>query len=191
MNFLLISSSHDFKVCQKSTSFDINETWYNVRGQRNIHDYMTFKVTRGQGQGEEMTSVPYRDYFIKFNTVMQHTTQMATERKIEIIKSKMTGCCHHRLHESASPMLTVTHHSNGRFCDFLLFSARLLRSDPSTDRHAKWLKQCSFRQVCAFWSKNQNFLYHLNLSPRKQSKFGQFWSELRKFLLDFALSLAV
>jgi len=25
---------------------------------------MTFKVIRGQGQGEEMTSVPYRDYFI-------------------------------------------------------------------------------------------------------------------------------
>jgi len=24
---------------------------------------MTFKVIRGQGQGEEMTSVPYRDYF--------------------------------------------------------------------------------------------------------------------------------
>jgi len=26
---------------------------------------MTFKVIRGQGQGEEMTSVPYRDYFFK------------------------------------------------------------------------------------------------------------------------------
>jgi len=24
---------------------------------------MTFEVIRGQGQGEEMTSVPYRDYF--------------------------------------------------------------------------------------------------------------------------------
>jgi len=24
---------------------------------------MTFKVIRGQGQGEEMTSVPYWDYF--------------------------------------------------------------------------------------------------------------------------------
>jgi len=24
---------------------------------------MTFKVIRGQGQGQEMTSVPYRDYF--------------------------------------------------------------------------------------------------------------------------------
>jgi len=35
----------------------------DVRGRWNIHDYMTFKVIRGQGQGEEMTSVPYRDYF--------------------------------------------------------------------------------------------------------------------------------
>jgi len=26
---------------------------------------MTFKVIRGQGQAEEMTSVPYRDYFFK------------------------------------------------------------------------------------------------------------------------------
>jgi len=26
---------------------------------------MTFKVIRGQGQGEEMTSVPYRDYFTR------------------------------------------------------------------------------------------------------------------------------
>jgi len=25
---------------------------------------MTFKVIRGQGQGEEMTSVPYWDYFL-------------------------------------------------------------------------------------------------------------------------------
>ena len=24
---------------------------------------MTFKVIQGQGQGEEMTSVPYQDYF--------------------------------------------------------------------------------------------------------------------------------
>jgi len=25
---------------------------------------MTFKVIRGQGPGQEMTSVPYRDYFL-------------------------------------------------------------------------------------------------------------------------------
>ena len=58
-----VIESRDFKVCQKLTSSDINETWYDVRGRRNIHDYMTFKVIQGQGQGEEMTSVPYRDYF--------------------------------------------------------------------------------------------------------------------------------
>ena len=26
---------------------------------------MTFKVIRGQGQGQEMTSVPFRDYFCR------------------------------------------------------------------------------------------------------------------------------
>jgi len=28
-----------------------------------MHDDMTFKVIRGQGQGQEMTSVPYPDNF--------------------------------------------------------------------------------------------------------------------------------
>jgi len=36
-----------------------------------IHDDMTFKVIRGQGQGQEMTSVPYRDYF-KFYFALYH-----------------------------------------------------------------------------------------------------------------------
>jgi len=31
---------------------------------------MTFKVIRGQGQGEEMTSVPYRDYFLSDLTLL-------------------------------------------------------------------------------------------------------------------------
>jgi len=44
LNFLLVIESRDFKVCQKSTSSDFNETWYYVRGRRNIHDYMTVKV---------------------------------------------------------------------------------------------------------------------------------------------------
>jgi len=64
LNFVLFMESRDFKVCQKSTSSDLNETWYNVRGRRVIHDDMTFEVIRGQGQAEEMTSVPYRDYFL-------------------------------------------------------------------------------------------------------------------------------
>ena len=33
---------------------------------------MIFKVIRGQGQAEEMTSVPYRDYFFK-QTLTQST----------------------------------------------------------------------------------------------------------------------
>ena len=54
------------KFAKKSTSSDVNESSYNVRGRWDIHDDMTFKVIRGQGQGEEMTSVPYRDYFLCF-----------------------------------------------------------------------------------------------------------------------------
>jgi len=35
-----------------------------------IHDDMTFKVIRGQGQGQEMTSVPYRDYILFLPTYL-------------------------------------------------------------------------------------------------------------------------
>jgi len=63
LNFVLVIESRDFKVCQKPTSSDLKETWYDVRGWWNIHDYMTFKVIRGQGQGEEMTSVPIGTIF--------------------------------------------------------------------------------------------------------------------------------
>jgi len=31
--------------------------------ETDIHDDMTFKVIRGHGQGQEMTSVPCQDYF--------------------------------------------------------------------------------------------------------------------------------
>jgi len=44
---------------KKSTFSDLNETWYDVRGRWHIHDDMTFKVIRGQGQGQEMTSSPF------------------------------------------------------------------------------------------------------------------------------------
>ena len=42
---------------------DSSETWYDVRGRRDIHDDMTFKVIRGQGQGEEMTQSPIGTIF--------------------------------------------------------------------------------------------------------------------------------
>jgi len=91
-----------------------------------------------------------------------------------------------------SPVLTAIHHSNGSFCDFLLFFQQdPWGSDPSTDRHAKWLKRRGFGQGCAFWSKNWKFLYHLTTSPQKPPKFGPFWSGLRKFSLNFALALEV
>ena len=44
---------------KKSTSSDLND----IRGRWDVHDDMNFKVIRGQGQGQEMTSVPFRDYF--------------------------------------------------------------------------------------------------------------------------------
>jgi len=71
------------------------------------------------------------------------------------------------------------------------FQGHAWGSDPSTDRHAKWLKRCGFEQGCAFWSKNGNFLHHLTPSPQKPPKFGPFWSGLRKFSLNFALALEV
>jgi len=42
--FPQLSSHVTSKFAKKSTSSDINNTWYDVRGRWNIHDYMTFKV---------------------------------------------------------------------------------------------------------------------------------------------------
>jgi len=70
---------------KKSTSSDINETWNDVRGRWNIHDYMTFNVVRDRGQGEEMTSVPYWDYFY-------WVSQKLTEIKCWIIWSLKYFC---------------------------------------------------------------------------------------------------
>jgi len=53
------------QILPKNTQkfFPSNETWYDVRGRWDIHDDMTFKVIRGQGQGQEMTSVPLGTIF--------------------------------------------------------------------------------------------------------------------------------
>jgi len=83
------------------------------------------------------------------------------------------------------PCVNGVHYSNGRFCDFLLFSqGHAWESDPSTDRHAKWLKRRRFGQGCAFWSKNRNVLYQLTPNPEKHQN-------LANFSLDFALALEV
>jgi len=68
-NFLLViesvSSNQTLpKNRQNFLSSDLNEAWYDVRGQWDIHDDMTFRVIRGQGQGQEMTSVLCWDYLI-------------------------------------------------------------------------------------------------------------------------------
>jgi len=89
---------------------------------------------------------------------------------------KLVSFSHHRLHGSASPALTATHHSYGspRLSDF--FPSRFWGSDPSTDINAKWLKRRVFTQGCAFCSKSRYF--HTPISrPPKRSKFGKFLDE--------------
>jgi len=63
LNFLLVIESRDFKVCQEIDFIRSQWNLYDVRGRWDIHNDMTFKVIWGQGQGQEMTSVPFRDYF--------------------------------------------------------------------------------------------------------------------------------
>jgi len=109
--FLLpVIESRDFKVCQKLTSSDLNETWYDVRGRRVIHDDMTFEVIWGQGQGEEMTSVPYQDYFylchcifkdrqnlfiILFNTIMTCLPQTSFLANLTYLDHRFSNHHHH------------------------------------------------------------------------------------------------
>jgi len=65
--------------------------------------------------------------------------------------------CNHRLHDSASPVLTAMHHFNGRFWDFLLF----FRETPGGQTHQLIVKQNGLNDAdldkdhgCVFWSKN-------------------------------------
>ena len=69
------------KFAKKSTSSNLNETWYDVRGRSDIHGNMTFKVIQGQGQGEEVTSVPYRDYFLFNKLIIQLRHAMKRDRQ--------------------------------------------------------------------------------------------------------------
>jgi len=43
---------------------------------------MTFKVIRGQGQAEEMTSVPYRDYFSVYISVCDFEKSFTFDNKV-------------------------------------------------------------------------------------------------------------
>jgi len=85
----------------------------------------------------------------------------------------------------------ATHHSYGRFCEYLLFYEHAWRSDPSTNRHAKWLKRHGFRQDVPFGVKIKTFCNIWPPALENHQKFGQFWATLRKFSLDFALALVV
>jgi len=42
---------------------------------------MTFKVIQGHGQGEEMTSVPYRDYFCQ---IIAHSVAMVCAKMMRL-----------------------------------------------------------------------------------------------------------
>ena len=94
--FLLVIESCDFKVCQKKlTSSDLNDTWYDVRGRWNIHDDVTFKVIRGQVQGEEMTSVLYRDYFLCMLPIaVARSSSGGIAIRYVLPVLWMTSCCH-------------------------------------------------------------------------------------------------
>jgi len=72
----------------------------------------------------------------------------------------------HRLHESASLVLRRYIIPMGGSVTFCFFSQDPCGSDPSTDRHAKWLKRRGFGQGCVFWSKNRNCWYHLTPAPK-------------------------
>ena len=80
------------KFAKKSSSSDLNETWYDVRGWWDIHDDMTFKVIRGEGQGEEMTSVPFRDYFLLARCPSCHPTSSVKALKALSTKKNCRNC---------------------------------------------------------------------------------------------------
>jgi len=80
ISFYLLSSNMTAKFAKKSTSSDLNETWCDVRSRWDIRDDMTFKVIWGQGQGEEMTSVPCWDYFFYFQRPFSFAVVEACER---------------------------------------------------------------------------------------------------------------
>jgi len=91
---------------------------------------------------------------------------------------------HHRLRDSASPMLTATHHSYGslKLSDF--FSGSRLEVRPPNRFNAKWLSRRGFTQGCAFCNKNRYFSYPLISRAPKRSTFCKFLD------LNFSLDLA-
>jgi len=87
---------------KNSTLSDLNETWYDVRGRRDIHDDMTFKVIRGQGQCQEQSpfetiftylhsggTTEHRDF--KFGTRVDHSKSQPTDDKLSL---KGAWSCH-------------------------------------------------------------------------------------------------
>ena len=95
-------------------------------------------------------------------------------------KCSITGCA------VAQPVMLhfvgyMLHFVNG-VRDFLtFFRSRLWGSDPSTDIHAKWLKQRVFTQGCAFCSKIRYFSYPLISRSPKRSNFANFWTFFARF----------
>jgi len=82
------------QILPKNTQkfFPSNETWYDVRGRWDIHDDMTFKVIRGQGQGQEMTSVPFRHYFYLFIHVHSNGSKRHCTKAKMALTGKNTQC---------------------------------------------------------------------------------------------------
>jgi len=61
------------KFVKKSTSSDLNEIWYDIKGRWDIHYDMTFKVIQGQGQGHVRLKVPKMTIF-KFYLLRHFST---------------------------------------------------------------------------------------------------------------------
>jgi len=88
-----------------------------------IHDNMTFKVIRGQGQGQEMTSVPFRDYFLQQQQQLFycHYTGQKVCRRILLEQSYTYGNWHFWIME----MLLFSSMTNVTYAIFVVCSTLL------------------------------------------------------------------
>ena len=59
MTHPVVIESHDFKFAKNQ----LRPILMKLRMMLEVDETFTFKDIRGQGQGQEITSVPYQDYF--------------------------------------------------------------------------------------------------------------------------------
>jgi len=88
----------------------------------------------------------------------------------------------HRLHKSASPVLTATHHSNGRFWEFLIFS----RDTPGGQTPQPIVTQNGLNDADSvkdmpFGVKTETFCTTWPLGPEKHQNLANFGLDLHIF----------